>query len=77
MPQQSPSEARARLLLSVVRGQPTIDELAAVTVVLGTLTRRGHVPVTQPQPQWSARERLLRQPVTVGPGAWRASSLPR
>jgi acyl-CoA carboxylase epsilon subunit len=63
-------------MLSVTRGVPTDDELAALVVVLtgrpaGPASRGGAV-----QPSWSAKSRMLRAPVRPGPGAWRASALP-
>jgi hypothetical protein len=63
--------------LTIVSGQPTPEETAAVTVVLTALLSQ---PATEARPgpsQWSARSRFLRAPVTPGPGAWRASALPR
>jgi hypothetical protein len=65
--------------LTIVSGQPTPEETAAVVVVLTALA--GHAasaPADPPTPsQWSARSRFMRAPVTPGPGAWRASALPR
>jgi hypothetical protein len=68
--------AAPRPLLTVVRGEPTEAELAAVLVVLagrhGPAASPGRKPGT-----WAARERLLRPAVAAGPGAWRAAGLPR
>ncbi len=64
--------------ISVVRGEPTASEVAALVTVLTArqrLTRAGAAP-PQPRSQWAARGRLIRVPVTAGPGAWRASALP-
>jgi Acyl-CoA carboxylase epsilon subunit len=72
--------ARSRPLLTVVRGTPTVAELAAVTVVMGTLARRGRHPAVTERPRrspWAARERMLRPQLHPGAGAWRASALPR
>jgi hypothetical protein len=67
------SEAK---LLRVVRGEPDDAELAAVTaVVLGVATS---APAAAPEPRsrWADRAALVRRPLPVGPGAWRASGLP-
>jgi Acyl-CoA carboxylase epsilon subunit len=67
--------------LSIVAGYPTPAETAAVTVVL-TAVASAAAAGTQPDPAghrsaWSDRSRLLRPAVSPGPGAWRASALPR
>ena len=67
-------------LLRVVRGEPDDTELAALTaVVLGLASAR-----TEPEPEpesrsrWADRTALVRRPMLpFGPGAWRASGLPR
>ncbi len=64
-------------LLRVVRGEPDDAELAALTtVVLGIVS--GSVPATEPasRSRWADRAALVRRPLPVGPGAWRASGLP-
>ncbi|HKD89752.1 MAG TPA: acyl-CoA carboxylase subunit epsilon [Streptosporangiaceae bacterium] len=65
-------------VLHVVRGKPTPAELAAVIAVLGARSSASaRAAVSQPQrSRWAARNRLIRQPVTAGPGAWRSSALP-
>lgn len=71
----SPDAAPA---LRIVAGQPTAEETAAVVVVLSALARQQ--PPAPPAParsQWAARQRLLREPVSPGPGGWRASARPR
>jgi hypothetical protein len=76
VPEVPPADPPSRPLLSVVRGDPTPAELAAVVVVLAA--RAGDPPaVSRPRSQWAARERLMRPPLAAGPGAWRASALPR
>ena len=61
-------------LLRVVRGNPTPEELAALIAVIST---RGGAVEEPPAPRslWAAP--VLRRPLSPGPGAWRASSLPR
>jgi hypothetical protein len=64
--------------LSVVRGEPTAAELAAVIVVLTARARQARPaspPAAMPS-QWSARARQMRPQLAAGPGAWRASALP-
>ena len=69
--------AAAKPLLRVVRGEPTPEELAALVAVV--TARSAAAPETPPSPRtaWSAPARLVRQPVHVGSGGWRASALPR
>jgi hypothetical protein len=64
-------------LLAVVRGVPTPDELAAVVVVLASRATEPSSGGGARQSSWSAKGRMLRAPVRPGPGAWRASALPR
>jgi len=60
-------------LLSVVKGTPTDDELAALTVVVAALSQRR--PRRRPAPVggWADRAHLLRPPLRPGAGAWSAS----
>lgn len=68
-------------LLRVVRGAPTAEELAAL---VGVLMARSSAGTAAPPPE-SAWVRLARPgaitpsglPARPGPGAWRASALPR
>jgi hypothetical protein len=73
------SVPQARPLLTVVRGEPTVAELGALTVVIGALARRaGERPAAKPaRSQWAARDRMLRQPLAGERGAWRARALPQ
>ncbi len=56
-----------------VTGNPTPEELAAVTALL--LSRGGTAPEPEPVPvsRWNDRTSLLRTPLPHGPGAWRAA----
>jgi hypothetical protein len=76
VPDPQPQQAPA---LRVVSGQPTAEELAAVVVVFGAVAARGSSrPAGAPRrSQWAAPARLVRAPIVAGPGAWRASALPR
>ena len=67
-------DAPARPLLSVVRGEPSPEQLAALIAVLAS--RGGGAAAPAPAP------RLWRSPLrpalpAPGPGAWRASALPQ
>jgi hypothetical protein len=66
-------------LLRVVRGDPTPDELAALVAVLAARQRAAAAPEvdTRPRSQWRNRGRNIRPAIGPGPGAWRASGLPR
>jgi hypothetical protein len=61
-------------MLRVVRGDATAEEIAALVAVL---TSRGSVdaPAEPPRSLWARP--VLRAALQPGPGAWRASSLPR
>lgn len=66
-----------RPLLRVVKGQPTPEELAALVTAVA-LRRTPTAPGTQTRASaWTDRLRLVRAPLRPGPGAWRASGLPR
>jgi hypothetical protein len=61
-------------LLRVVKGDPTPEELAALIAVVSTRGGAAEEPAPR-RSLWAAP--VLRGPLTPGPGAWRASSLPR
>jgi hypothetical protein len=72
-PEPSETEAPAAPLLSVVKGQPTAEELAALTAVV--LSLGGDEPAGADKPSvrhWVRRQQLRLAP-TPGPGAWRRS----
>jgi hypothetical protein len=72
----TPEERRA--LFRVVRGAPADDELAALTAVLAAAASAGGPPEPERAPDlWSHPAAQLRAPLVAGPGAWRASGLPR
>lgn len=67
-----------RPLLRVVRGTPDDAELAALTAVVAALAAGDRPePAPRPRSRWADRAALVRAPLPVGPGAWRASGLPR
>ncbi|ANY07544.1 acyl-CoA carboxylase subunit epsilon [Pseudonocardia sp. HH130630-07] len=74
-----PTPEERRALFRVVRGTPDDRELAALTAVLAAAasgTGTGSAPAAAPSP-WSHPAAQLRAPLAPGPGAWRASALPR
>jgi len=69
--------AQPQPVLTVVRGTPTPDELAALLVVLASRPPARRTDPGPPRSLWSAPGRALRAPLFPGPGAWRDSALPR
>ena len=65
----------ARPLLTVVRGEPTPEQLAALIAVVGSRAAATGDDDPAPRELWATP--VLRSPVLPGPGAWRASGLPR
>ena len=69
---ENDTDAPERPLLRVVSGEPTTEELAALTAVVASLAaakpRRRPTPVGA----WSSSADSLRQYLRPGPGAWRA-----
>ncbi|MFP5069638.1 acyl-CoA carboxylase subunit epsilon [Pseudonocardia nantongensis] len=74
---RSPLERRT--LFRVVRGAPEDHETAALTAVLAAATSAGgeDEPAPATPDLWSHPAAQLRAPLMAGPGAWRASGLPR
>ena len=72
--------ALGRPLLRVVSGSPDDAELVALTAVVAGLARAAAQPGAPARPArsaWAERTRLVRAPLSHGPGAWRASGMPR
>ncbi|WP_073262113.1 acyl-CoA carboxylase epsilon subunit [Cryptosporangium aurantiacum] len=73
----SGDDAGTEPVLRVLRGTPTAEELAAL---VGLLTARAAaVAPAPPRPRdlWRRHEARIGAPLSAGPGAWRASGLPR
>ncbi len=66
---------RPEPFLTIVRGEATPEEIAALVAVIGSLG--GSTPPTRPAPAWSAHHRQTRVTLPHGPGGWRNSALPR
>jgi Acyl-CoA carboxylase epsilon subunit len=78
-PAETQPDATGGPLLAVVRGNPSAEEIAALVAVLTARTGPSSAgeAAARPGSAWSARSRLLREPLPRGPGGWRASALPR
>ncbi len=73
MTNDSPAEPQSEPLLSVTRGNPTAEELAAVAaVVLALQAGAGAAPARPAVRAWARRAQLHLSP-KPGPGAWRRS----
>nr|WP_222132303.1 acyl-CoA carboxylase subunit epsilon [Pseudonocardia sp. C8] len=66
-------------MFRVVRGTPDDHELAALTVAVAAMASAGSdEPAPPAEPDlWSHPAAQLRASLHAGPGAWRASGLPR
>ncbi len=63
----------AQPLLSVVKGHPSAEELAALTAVVLSLGSADAAAVGKPTARDWVRRQQLRLAPTPGPGAWRRS----
>jgi hypothetical protein len=66
-------EAPAEPLLSVVKGDPTPEELAALAAVVASLGSPEEAEAQQPSTRHWLRRQQLRLEPTPGPGAWKRS----
>ena len=62
-----------RPLLRVVKGEPTAEEIAALTVVVATLSQRRTRRRPTPVGAWASYADGHRGRLQHGPGGWRAS----
>jgi hypothetical protein len=62
--------------LRIVNPDATPEEIAALVAVLSSLQAAGPAP-EKPRSTWASYGRRTRPAVRPGPGAWRASGLPR
>lgn len=63
----------AEALISVVKGQPSAEELAALTAVVLSLGGQETAEVRKPTVRHWVRRQQLRLAPTPGPGAWKRS----
>ncbi len=63
--------------LRVVRGDATPEEIAALVAVLAAASASASPAPPPPRSSWADSSRGLRRTLPHGPGAWRASGLPR
>lgn len=68
-------EQPTRPLLTVLRGAPTPEQLAALIAVVSSRGGGGEPDAPAPRSLWARP--VLRTALSPVPGAWRASSLPR
>ncbi|MGB7449662.1 MAG: acyl-CoA carboxylase subunit epsilon [Ornithinimicrobium sp.] len=64
----------------IVTGHPSPEQTAALVLVLATVSQaQASAPgaTTRQHSLWNSRSRAARPPLRPGPGAWRASRLPR
>ena len=61
-----------RPLLRVVRGEPSAEELAALTVVVAALSQRRERRRPMPVGAWASYADAHRRPLQPGPGGWLA-----
>jgi hypothetical protein len=62
-----------RPLLRVVKGEPTAEEIAALTVVVATLSQRRERRRPAPVGAWASHADGHRPALQHGHGGWRAS----
>jgi hypothetical protein len=63
-------------LLSVVRGEPSAEELAALTVVVAALSQRRARRRPAPIGAWASYAGTHRRPLAHGAGGWLAAGRP-
>ena len=66
-------------VLKVVAGDPSAEELAALTVALSAVlaARGGPAEPVRVASGWADRSRMMGAPPSPGPDAWRRSAWPR
>jgi hypothetical protein len=67
------ADEQQRPLLRIVKGEPTAEELAALTVVVAALSQRRARRRPTPVGVWASFADGHRRPLQPGPGGWRAS----
>jgi len=64
-------------VLRIVNADATPEEVAALVAVFSALGSGGGEAPERPRSSWSSPARGVRRTHRQGPGAWRASGLPR
>jgi hypothetical protein len=62
--------------LRIVNPDATPEEIAALTAVIAAMGAPAPAPA-RPRTLWASRQRRTRPALRSGPGAWRASGMPR
>jgi len=62
--------------LRIVRGEPTAEELAALTVVVAALSQRRDRRRPAPVGAWASYAGTHRRPLRHGQGGWQAAGRP-
>jgi hypothetical protein len=73
----SDEKAEQAPMLRVINKDATPEEVAALVAVFSALGSGTDDPPKRPRPVWNHPARGVRQTHRSGPGAWRASGLPR
>jgi hypothetical protein len=71
-----PATQRDGAELRIINKDATPEEIAALTAVIAAMGSVAPAP-EKPGSLWAARHRRTRAALRPGPGAWRASALPR
>ncbi|MGH3979587.1 MAG: acyl-CoA carboxylase subunit epsilon [Pseudonocardiaceae bacterium] len=64
-------------VLRIVRGDPSDEEVAALTAVVAGLGSPSVPEPPRPRSAWADPASRLRVPLRPGPDAWRGSAMPR
>jgi hypothetical protein len=73
---ESPETESTQPVLRIVNPDASDEEVAAIVAVLASLGGGAAAP-EKPRSQWASPARRTRTALPHGPGAWRASGLPR
>jgi hypothetical protein len=65
-----------RPLLRIVKGEPTAEEIAALTVVVAALSQRRERRRPTPVGAWASFSGTHRRPLRHGEGGWQAAGRP-
>ena len=69
------SEDVPKPALRIVRGEPTPEDLAALTALLSAAGSDEPEPEAPQRGRFADPARMVRRPVQPGPGGWRGSAL--